>query len=47
MVCLRTTANTDSNAIRGTAHAMNVPEDQMFAVLADLNFLKTPAKADA
>ncbi len=44
VVCLRTTANTDSNAIRGTARAMNVPEDQMFAMLANLNFLKTPAK---
>jgi NAD(P)-dependent dehydrogenase (short-subunit alcohol dehydrogenase family) len=43
VVCLRTTANTDSNAIRGTARAMNVPEDQMFAMLANLNFLKTPA----
>jgi NAD(P)-dependent dehydrogenase (short-subunit alcohol dehydrogenase family) len=44
VVCLRTTANTDSNAIRGTARAMNVPEDQMFAMLAGLNFLKAPAK---
>jgi 3-oxoacyl-[acyl-carrier protein] reductase len=44
VVCLRTTANTDSNAIRGTARSMNVPEDQMFAMLANLNFLKTPAK---
>jgi 3-oxoacyl-[acyl-carrier protein] reductase len=44
VVCLRTTANTDSNAIRGTARAMNVPEDQMFAMLANLNFLKVPAK---
>src|SRR5262245_14298815 len=44
VVCLRTTANTDSNAIRGTARAMNVPEDQMFAMLANLNFLKAPAK---
>jgi NAD(P)-dependent dehydrogenase (short-subunit alcohol dehydrogenase family) len=43
-VCLRTTANTDSNAIRGTARAMNVPEDQLFAMLANLNFLKAPAK---
>jgi NAD(P)-dependent dehydrogenase (short-subunit alcohol dehydrogenase family) len=43
VVCLRTTANTDSNAIRGTARAMNVPDDQMFATLASLNFLKTPA----
>ena len=47
VVCLRTTANTDSNAIRGTARAMNVPEDQLFAMLANLNFLKTPAKVSA
>jgi NAD(P)-dependent dehydrogenase (short-subunit alcohol dehydrogenase family) len=44
VVCLRTTANVDSNAIRGTARAMNVAEDQMSAMLANMNFLKTPAK---
>ncbi|MDE3154871.1 MAG: SDR family oxidoreductase [Acidobacteriota bacterium] len=44
VVGLRTTANTDSAAIRGTAQVMGMPEEEMFAVLAGLNFLKTPAR---
>lgn len=44
VVCLRMTANVDSEAIRNTAHAMNVSEKEISAMLANLNFLKTPAK---
>jgi 3-oxoacyl-[acyl-carrier protein] reductase len=47
VVCLRTTANTDSRAIQETvaalASAMNVSKDQMIAQLAGMNFLKVPA----
>ena len=42
VVCLRVTANVDSRAIRTTARAANVPEEQWFAGLANMNFLKTP-----
>jgi NAD(P)-dependent dehydrogenase (short-subunit alcohol dehydrogenase family) len=42
VVCLRITANADSNAIRTTARAANVPEEQWAAGLANMNFLKTP-----
>lgn len=44
VVCLRMTANVDSNAIRNTARAMNVSDEQISTMLANLNFLKTPAK---
>jgi 3-oxoacyl-[acyl-carrier protein] reductase len=47
VVCLRTTANTDSRTIQETmaalASAMNVSKDQMIAQLAEMNFLKVPA----
>ena len=47
-VCLRTTANVDSGAIQQTiaalSGAMNVPPDQTVARLANLNFLKRPAR---
>jgi hypothetical protein len=43
VVCLRTTANTDSNAILGPADAMKVPQEKMIGMLANLNFLKSPA----
>ena len=43
-VCLRITANTDSNAIRSTARANKIPEEQWFGMLANMNFLKTPMK---
>jgi len=47
VVCLRTTANIDSRTIQQTMDAlgakMNIPEDQMIARMASLNFLKTPA----
>ena len=47
VVCLRTTANTDSRTIQQTmdalAGAMNVTKDQMIARIASLNFLKVPA----
>ena len=47
VVCLRTTANTDSRAIQQTMEAlagkMNVTKDQMIARIASLNFLKVPA----
>jgi NAD(P)-dependent dehydrogenase (short-subunit alcohol dehydrogenase family) len=47
VVCLRTTANTDSRTIQQTmdalAHRMNVTRDQMIARMAGLNFLKLPA----
>jgi 3-oxoacyl-[acyl-carrier protein] reductase len=44
VVCLRMTANVDSNAIRNTARAMKLSEEQFSTMLANLNFLKTPAK---
>lgn len=48
VVCLRTTANTDSRTIQQTMDAlaskMNVTKDQMIARIADLNFLKVPAR---
>jgi NAD(P)-dependent dehydrogenase (short-subunit alcohol dehydrogenase family) len=43
-VCLRVTANADSNAIRSVAHNSNLTDEQMAAMLASLNFLKTPMK---
>jgi 3-oxoacyl-[acyl-carrier protein] reductase len=47
VVCLRTTANTDSRTIQKTmdilAAKMNVTKDQMIAQMASLNFLKVPA----
>jgi len=47
VVCLRTTANTDSRTIQQTMDAlagkMNVTKDQMIARIASLNFLKIPA----
>jgi NAD(P)-dependent dehydrogenase (short-subunit alcohol dehydrogenase family) len=47
VVCLRTTANTDSRTIQQTmdtlASKMNVTKDQMIARMASLNFLKVPA----
>lgn len=47
VVCLRTTANTDSRTIQQTmdvlAGKMNVTEDQIIAMMASLNFLKVPA----
>jgi NAD(P)-dependent dehydrogenase (short-subunit alcohol dehydrogenase family) len=47
VVCLRTTANTDSRSIQQTMDAlaakMNVTKDQMIARMASLNFLKVPA----
>ena len=47
VVCLRTTANTDSRTIQQTmdvlASRMSVPKDQMMAAMANLNFLKVPA----
>jgi NAD(P)-dependent dehydrogenase (short-subunit alcohol dehydrogenase family) len=42
VVCLRITANADSHAIRTTARAASVPEEQWSAGLANMNFLKTP-----
>ena len=44
VVCLRITANADSTAIRATARALNVPEEQWTSGLANMNFLKTPMK---
>ena len=48
VVCLRTTANTDSRTIQQTMDAlagkMNVTKDQMIARMASLNFLKVPAR---
>lgn len=44
VVCLRITANADSNAIRATARANNIPEEQWWSMLANMNFLKTPMK---
>jgi NAD(P)-dependent dehydrogenase (short-subunit alcohol dehydrogenase family) len=47
VVCVRTTANTDSRAIQQTmellAGRMNATKDQMIARIASLNFLKAPA----
>ena len=47
VVCLRTTANTDSRTIQQTMDAvaskLNVTKDQMVARMASLNFLKVPA----
>jgi 3-oxoacyl-[acyl-carrier protein] reductase len=47
VVCLRTTANTDSRTIQETmdtlAGQMTVTKDQMIARVASLNFLKVPA----
>src|SRR6266852_4609837 len=47
VVCLRTTANTDSRTMQQTmdtlAGQMNVTRDQMIARMASLNFLKVPA----
>jgi NAD(P)-dependent dehydrogenase (short-subunit alcohol dehydrogenase family) len=47
VVCVRTTANTDSRAIQQTmellAGRMNATKDQMIARIASLNFLKVPA----
>jgi len=47
VVCLRTTANTDSRTIEQTMDAvgsrMNVTRDQMIARMASVNFLKVPA----
>ena len=42
VVCLRVTGNVDSHAIRTTAKAANVPDEQWSAGLASINFLKTP-----
>jgi NAD(P)-dependent dehydrogenase (short-subunit alcohol dehydrogenase family) len=47
VVCLRTTANTDSRTIqdvmRAMASKMNLTEDQVIAHVASINFLKLPA----
>jgi NAD(P)-dependent dehydrogenase (short-subunit alcohol dehydrogenase family) len=47
VVCLRTTANTDSRTIQETAEAlagaMKVTKDQVIAQMASANFLKVPA----
>ena len=47
VVCLRTTANSDSRSIQQTAEAManklNITKDQAIAGIASLNFLKVPA----
>ncbi len=47
VVCLRTTANTDSRTIQQTIDAlasrMNVTQEQMTAQIANLNLLKVPA----
>src|SRR5215471_10679303 len=48
VVCLRTTANVDSEAIHQTVELlstrMQVPKDEMIAQIANLNFLRVPAK---
>jgi len=48
VVCLRTTANTDSRTIQQTMDAFvgrtNITKDQAVARIASLNFLKVPAK---
>src|SRR5882672_8007644 len=50
VVCLRTTANTDSRTIQQTmgmlAGAMNVTKEQLIAQIAGLNFLKIPASVN-
>ena len=47
VVCLRTTANTDSRTIQqtidGLSRTMNVRKDEMIDRMASLNFLKAPA----
>jgi len=47
VVCLRTTANTDSRTIQQTMDAlvsrMNITKEQAIAQIANLNFLKVPA----
>ena len=48
VVCLRTTANVDSGAIYQTVELlsarMKVPKEQIVAQIANLNFLRVPAK---
>jgi NAD(P)-dependent dehydrogenase (short-subunit alcohol dehydrogenase family) len=44
VVCLKITANVDSHAIRTTAKAANVPEEQWSAGLANMNWLKSPMR---
>jgi NAD(P)-dependent dehydrogenase (short-subunit alcohol dehydrogenase family) len=48
VVCLRTTANVDSEAIQRTVELlstrMQVPRNQMVTQIANLNFLRVPAK---
>jgi len=50
VVCLRTTANTDSRTIQQTLGALagklNVTKDQMIDRMASLNFLKVPASVN-
>src|SRR5215469_9500928 len=41
-VCLRVTANADSNAIRSLARMANITNEQMATNVGSLNFLKTP-----
>jgi NAD(P)-dependent dehydrogenase (short-subunit alcohol dehydrogenase family) len=41
-LCLRVTANVDSSAIHNVARAMNTTHEQLAAMLASQNFLKTP-----
>ena len=43
-VCLRVTANADSNAIRSIARSYNITAEEMAANLASQNFLKTPMR---
>jgi NAD(P)-dependent dehydrogenase (short-subunit alcohol dehydrogenase family) len=47
VVCLRTTANTDSRSIQDTMDVvvgqMNITKDQAVAQIASFNFLKVPA----
>src|SRR5262245_27243314 len=47
VVCLRTTANSDSRSIQQTTEAiankLNITKDQAIAGIASLNFLKVPA----
>lgn len=47
VVCLRTTANTDSRAIQETMDAViskaNITKEQAIALIASYNFLKVPA----
>jgi NAD(P)-dependent dehydrogenase (short-subunit alcohol dehydrogenase family) len=48
VVCIRTTANTDSGAIqqvmKGMADQMNITQEQAVAHIANYNFLKIPAR---